>query len=164
VAGPADDGDLVVPDLTGKTREEAEAIVKQAGFTEGVESSRPGECGDEAPKDAGKIDCQIPEPGAHKKHYTIIEINVYEPQHLANMIVRSQLAQLIGKTPEEARRLLKSFGHVGRLAIEASKTYYEHCHPGRICDFNVAPAGAGVEDDMILYTQKELPSTTAPPP
>ena len=86
------------------------------------------------------------------------------PQPFANMIVRSQLAQLLGKTPDEAHRLLKSFGHVGRFAVEASKTYYEGCQPGRVCDFSVAPAGMGVEDDMILYTQKELPATTAPPP
>lgn len=93
-----------------------------------------------------------------------------ESPRIANAIQRDQIVQLLGKTPDEARRLLKSFGHDGSLTIEPSKdTFYPDCQQGRICDWNVHQSGgraygASIHDDFTLYTQKELPATTAPPP
>jgi hypothetical protein len=82
--------------------------------------------------------------------------------------VKSQLEQLPGRTPDEARRLLQGWGHDGKLTIEPSKDFYPACKAGKICDWNIASFGraysASVHDDIILYTQKELPTATAPPP
>jgi len=91
-----------------------------------------------------------------------------ESHGIPGAFVKSQLEQLPGKTPAEARQLFVRWGHDGKLTIEPSKDFYPSCQAGRICDWNIVGVGraysASVHDDVILYTQKAAPQVTAPPP
>lgn len=147
--------DRVVPNLIGKTREEAIALVAAAGFDSPPESNRVVECEDAA-KDEGKINCQDPYPGQVVKKYTMIAIHVYGRMRINGAIVRDQLEQLIGVTPDEAKAKLRSFGHDGEVKVEASSKFYEKCADGKVCDISRPFSGMGVHDDITLYTQKGL--------
>lgn len=157
---------LTVPDLIGKTRDEARAIVKAAGFTSEPESSRPLEC-EGAAHEAGKINCQDPEAGKVVQRYTMIQINVYEPHHIAGAIVRSQLDALRGMTPDQARQQLKKLGHDGKVTVGfvtdsgGGHTFIKECGQNKVC-YTSDEAGLGLHDDLTLYINPTL--TIAPPP
>src|SRR3954465_6264706 len=67
---PDADGMVVMPNLVGKTEAEAQAMVRAAGFKSELEHSAPVDCGDTAPKEAGKINCQNVDAGSRVKAYT----------------------------------------------------------------------------------------------
>lgn len=158
----AQSDEVVVPDLIGKTRDEAMAIVRAAGFAQDLESSRPLEC-ENAPKVEGRINCQDPEPGKRVKRYTLVQINVYKPTRLQGMVVRDQLLALIGLPPDEARAKLKSYGHDGTVTVTPDTKFHEKCAAGRVCAFDVAEAGIGVHDPITLFTNKVTTVGTPPP-
>jgi beta-lactam-binding protein with PASTA domain len=143
-------GDVVVPDLIGKTPEEAAVLVADAGFTQAIESTRPVECYD-APEVDGRINCQSPAPGETVRSYTVVQINVYRTQRIAGAVVRAQLLALIGMTPDQARSALASYGHDGIVSVELRSEYDDDCGDGRVCGFNVPESGMGVHDSIKLY-------------
>lgn len=153
---------ITMPDLTGKTEDEAAALVRAAGFTQAMEHSRPLEC-EGAARVEGRVNCQDPEPGKEVRAYTLVQVNIFHAQHIAGAIVRDQLLALIGKTPAEARRLLAGYGHTGKVSVEADSQFHDGCAKGAVCGFDVAESGIGVGDDITLYTNKES-AIAAPPP
>ncbi|HUQ05180.1 MAG TPA: PASTA domain-containing protein [Kofleriaceae bacterium] len=154
-------GDVVVPDLTGKTEEEALAAVKAAGFRTEAEA-KPLSC-DGAPEVEGQVNCQSPAPGETVKAYAMVQYNVYRTQRISGAVVRDQLAALLGKTPTDARKLLESYGHDGRVKVEPDSKFHDGCADGRICDFSVSESGMGIHDEITLYTNPKL-SISGPPP
>ncbi len=158
-------GQLTVPDLVGKTPEEARAVVKAAGFSAEIESSRPVECVD-APREPGRINCQDPEAGKLVARYTMIQINVYEAQRHDGRIIRDQLQSLRGMTPDQAKQQLKKWGHRGKVTVAVvsdtggGHSFDKDCGENKVCD--TSSAGMGLEDDLILYLNPKL--TIAPPP
>jgi hypothetical protein len=142
--------DVVVPDLIGKTREEAEALVAAAGFASAVESSRPVECED-APQVEGRINCQSPAPGATVKDYVVVQINVYAPTRIAGAIVRDQLVTLYGLTADGARAALAGWGHDGSVMVLTDDAHRDGCEVGRVCRFDRPESGMGVHDAITLY-------------
>lgn len=153
--------DCVVPDLIGRTREEAVALVMAAGFTQGPESSRPVECED-AEHVEGRINCQAPPAGKIVKKYTAVQINVYHKTRIAGAIVREQLLSLIGMTPADAREALKSFGHDGTVEVSPGSRFWDKCGKERVCAFDQPESGMGVHDPIILYVNPGL-KIAAPP-
>lgn len=157
---------LPVPDLIGKTPEEAHALALAAGFAHAPEATRPLEC-EGAPRDPGRINCQDPEPGAVAARYTLITINVFRPQVIAGAIVRSQLETLHGLTPDQARQQLKKLGHDGQVTIAdvtdsgGGHTYLKDCGQNKVC-YTSSESGIGVHDDLILFVNPTL--KIAPPP
>lgn len=148
--GPTASGDLVVPDLIGKTPEEAAELVARAGFSSAMEQSRPVECHD-APQIEGKINCQDPAAGATVKPYTVVQVNVYRPTRIAGAIVRSQLVALIGMTPEAAKAALASYGHDGYVVVEPTPEDDPDCGVGVVCGFDRPDSGIGIHDAITLY-------------
>jgi hypothetical protein len=147
--------DVVTPDLMGKTREEAQALVRAAGFLHEVESTRPLACED-AEQIEGKINCQAPAPGAVVKKYVLVQINVHTPTRIGGAIVRAQLFALLGKTPDEAKALLQSYGHDGKVTVRRGDPMvhdYSKCEEGVVCWFNASESGISVHDDITLYTK-----------
>ncbi|MCE9576057.1 MAG: PASTA domain-containing protein [Deltaproteobacteria bacterium] len=155
-------GDITMPSLLGLTEEQAAAAVKKAGFTQDMEQSRPLEC-ENAAHVEGEINCQDPEPGATVKPYALVQVNVYHEQHLTGMVVRRQLLALIGKSPDQAKALLKSYGHTATVKVEPGDHHYDQCGEKVVCAFDVAEAGIGVGDPITLYVNPGV-TLTAPPP
>jgi hypothetical protein len=155
-----------VPNLIGKTPEQARALVAAAGFAHAPESSSPPECVDAA-TDPGLINCQDPDPGTTVAAYTLIKINVYRPQVLTGIIVRRQLAALHGLTPDQAKQELKKLGHDGPVHVRdvtdygGGKTYIKECGENRVCSTS-SESGIGLHDELTLFVNPTL--KIAPPP
>jgi beta-lactam-binding protein with PASTA domain len=159
--GGGGSGDVVVPDLTGKTEEEAIAAVRAAGFRTEAEA-KPLSC-DGAPEVEGQVNCQSPAPGETVKAYAMVQYNVYRKQRISGAVVRDQLAALLGKTPADARKLLESYGHDGRVKVEPDTKFNDGCADGRVCGFSVSESGMGIHDEITLYTNPKL-TIGGPPP
>jgi hypothetical protein len=153
---PAPGGDVVVPDLVGKTPEEAAALVEAAGFTGPVESSRPVECYD-APEIDGLVNCQQPHAGETVKNYVTVQINVYRAQRSTSAVVRDQLLALIGKSPDEAKAALAGYGHDGHVWVDMQADYDADCGAERVCGFDVPESGMGIHDAITLYINPPPP-------
>jgi hypothetical protein len=155
-----------VPDLMGKTADEARALVKAAGFVHAPESTLPLECVDAA-QDAGLINCQDPEPGKSLEIYQLIKINVYRPQVISGAIVRRQLATLHGLTPDQAKQELKKLGHDGKVHVRdvtnygGGHTYVKECGENKVC-YTSSESGIGLHDELTLFINPTL--KIAPPP
>src|SRR5262249_10308908 len=106
----------MVPNLIGKTPEEARALVKAAGFTAEPEATRPLEC-ERAPPEPGLINCQDPDAGQLVERYRMIAIAVYREQVIQGAIVRRQLETLHGLTPDQAKQQLRKLGHDGQVSL-----------------------------------------------
>jgi PASTA domain len=158
---------ITVPNLIGKTPEQARALVKAAGFNSEPESNHILECVDAA-RDEGLINCQDPDAGAVVERYSMIKIHVYREQVITGAIVRRQLEALRGLTPDEAKLQLKKLGHDGKVSIGdvttsgGSHAYIKECGQNKVCYTN-GESGIGLHDDLVLYINPTL-KIAAPPP
>jgi len=151
-----------VPDLTGKTLDEARAIARGAGFTSEVEASEQPSCAGSAPGVEGHILCQDPEPGQRTNRYAMIQVVIYKPYRPSGMILVPELAALRGLTVDEARQQLRALGHDGPVRIHMSDDFAKGCARDRVCD--VGPGGArNLHDEVILFIRHPL-DITAPAP
>jgi hypothetical protein len=155
-----------VPNLIGKTPEQARALVKAAGFANEPEDTHPLECVDAA-REPGLINCQDPDAGQVVERYRMITIRVYREQVIAGAIVRRQLETLHGLTPDEAKQQLKKLGHDGKVNIGdvttsgGSHAYIKECGQNKVC-YTSGGSGIGIHDDLMLYINPTL--KIAPPP
>jgi hypothetical protein len=165
-SAPSGSSTLTVPNLVGKTMDEAKDIVKAAGFSAEVESSKPVEC-ENAPQDPGKINCQDPEAGKVVQRYAMIQVNVYTPQTFSGSIIRSQLATLHGLSPDQAKAALKKMGHDGAVKIGeitdsgGGHAFNKACGENKVCSTS-GESGIGLHDDITLYINPKL-SIALPP-
>lgn len=156
-----------VPNLIGRTPEEARVLVKAAGFSGEPESTWPLEC-EGAPRDPGRINCQDPEAGQVVERYRMVAISVFREQVITGAIVRRQLETLHGLTPDQAKRQLEKLGHDGNVSIGevtdsgGGHTYIKECGQNKVCSTS-GESGIGVHDDITLYINPTL-KITAPPP
>jgi beta-lactam-binding protein with PASTA domain len=161
VAAPDGNGELVVPNVVGKTLDEAQAMAKQAGFHNEVEATHPVEC-DNAPKDDGKINCQDPAAGAHVKAYSMIQVNVYhQPKH--DHLFREDIEGLRGMTLAAAKARLKALGHTGQVRVREPMQFIASCKAETVCD-SQPESGTGLGDDVELTMNKGKLDISAPPP
>jgi beta-lactam-binding protein with PASTA domain len=161
-AAPDANGELVVPNLIGKSLDEAQGLSKQAGFRNEVEATHPVDCGEGAPKDDGKINCQDPAAGSHVKAYTMIQVNVYKrPDH--NHLTREDIEGLRGMTVAAAKVKLKQLGHTGSVRIEEPTQFIKNCKLDTVCD-SQPESGTGFGDDVTFVVNKGKLEISAPPP
>lgn len=149
-SAPSGAGKLVMIDLVGKTPDEAKAALEAAGFAGSFEvNRRPLEC-EGAIKQAGRIDCQLPDPGEIVDRHAIINVDVPDgPRQIAGALVRTQLVKVRGMTIPEARAYLKSIGHDGEVAVFEQPVFSNSCGAQKVCD--VEPeSGTGVHDRVTL--------------
>jgi len=163
---PSGTGPITVPNLIGKTKAEAIALVKAAGFQHEVESSRPIACVD-APEEPGRINCQDPEPGKVVARYTMIQVNVYEEHRMAGIIARREIEALHGMTPDQAKARLKQLGHTGEVIVHTVMNagggdgFDPKCGDNKVCSTS-GDGGIGLDHRITLYINPVL--TIAPPP
>jgi hypothetical protein len=158
---------ITVPNLIGKTPEQARSLVKAAGFNSEPEANHILECVDAA-RDEGLINCQDPEAGAVVERYSMIKIHVYREQVITGAIVRRQLESLHGLTPDEAKQQLKKLGHDAKVSVGVvtdsggGQTYIKACGQNKVC-YTSGESGFGIHDDVTLYINPTL-KIAAPPP
>jgi beta-lactam-binding protein with PASTA domain len=158
---------ITVPNLIGKTPEQARALVKAAGFNSEPEANHILECVDAA-HDEGLINCQDPDAGAVVERYAMIKIHVYREQVIHGAIVRRQLEALRGLTPDEAKQQLKKLGHDAKINVGVvtdsggGQTYIKACGQNKVC-YTSGESGIGMHDDITLYINPTL-KIAAPPP
>ena len=153
---------LVVPDLAGKTLAEATAIVQRAGFTSGIEMTRPVEC-DNPAKDPGKIRCQDPEPGKRAAAYAMFQVNVYQAPDHHGMLMRDELAALRGMTVAQGKAQLAKLGFTGTVKLETPVQFIQGCALDRICDIQ-PESGASMSDTVTFTLNQKSFNISAPPP
>jgi hypothetical protein len=149
---------LVVPDVMGKTADEARAIVKAAGFHRDVELNESLGCPD-APRTAGRIFCQNPAAGTRVSRNDWIQVAVPAPamRLRPGYINYEQLRPLVGLPLPEVKRRLKQLGHTGHLQIEREGNVSATCHDDRVCSLT-QEGDSAVDADIWI----ELAEGTAP--
>lgn len=154
-------GQLVVPDVMGKTEAEARALARAAGFTADVELNAALAC-DGGPKVKDHVSCQTPDPGSKVSRGAWIQIAIYKPWDHPGMLVRDQLLPLVGLTVEQAKQQLAQLGYDGNLVVSEQYHYDDKCGQNKVC--GVEPeAGIGLHDELRLSINKKL-TIAAPPP
>ncbi|HET9992853.1 MAG TPA: PASTA domain-containing protein [Kofleriaceae bacterium] len=142
-------GKVTMPNLVGKTEAEANAMLAAAGFKSSLEHSSPVDCGDSAPKDPGKINCQNVDAGSQVAAYTLVQVNIYQPQHFEGMLVRHQLEPLRGMTVEAGKAELARLGYHGKIEITHPFQFIDKCGLGKICDID-PEAGISLTDPTTV--------------
>lgn len=129
------DARLKVPDLFGKTQDEANELLKNAGFMFDATSSAVG-CKGPVPTgkpDENRIKCQEPQAGALVDKHTMIQVELYEiPQH-PERISTSVLGSLINLPIDEAKQKLHDLGYRGVIKLGTYRGA-RPCKRGAVCD------------------------------
>jgi beta-lactam-binding protein with PASTA domain len=131
LAGPG----LKVPNLVGKTLDEAKALVKAAGFIAEPED-RPAEgCDDDKlpDYDDGIIQCQSPHAGSVADNkYLNIAVVVRHGGHKKGVLLISQLRPLMFHPLTYVKDALKKLGFDGAIDVKADWTS-GGCEPDHVC-------------------------------
>lgn len=160
-AGPGapagDDSQAPMPDLTGKTAEQATAALRAAGFTGELEVDR-AELGCDVnggPTGAGQIRCQRPEAGTPARRDGLVSVMTAKGR---TALGRAELDKAKGMTVDEAKQYFKSIGFDGTTNVYEQPAYqpYKNCAQGHVCD-------AGPGDGISLHGELTL-FVNAPPP
>lgn len=146
-AAPSGTERAPLPNLLGKTPDEATAALRAAGFTGDLEINRMAlECLD-TPKVQGRISCQNPDVGVLGYKRGPVNVSVYaEPTHTGRL-TREQLAGAVGMTIDAAKAYLKSLGHDGEVIIFEQHTFDPNCGSKKVCS---AGPGTGIHSRVQL--------------
>jgi hypothetical protein len=155
-AGPAPSGGdpsgmVTMPNLVGKTEAEANAMLQAAGFKSSLEHSAPVDCGDSAPKDEGKINCQSVAAGSQTQAYTLVQVNIYQPHHFEGMLVRHQLEPLVGMTVEAGKAELVRLGYKGKIEVVHPYQFIDKCGLGKICEIDHESGISTTDPTMVMH-------------
>ena len=125
-------GQVTVPDLIGKSFEEASALVRRAGFRNELEHSTPIECATPPPGE-GRIRCQEPDPGAHVPSYTMVHVIVDHTTRRARELTEADARSVIGMTVPQATARLRGLGFTGEVETSYPR-HYDACKPETVCE------------------------------
>ena len=145
---------LTVPDLTGMTKEQAEAAIKAAGFKNGSHSSGRIGC-DESSTPVGKIDCQDPEPGKSVQGYTMVQAHIKSDGRMAGIVHRDEFEKMRGMTVDQAKAFAKKIGHTGTITVRVADHFRKGCTETTVCeatDERGGQSGMGLSDTLVLET------------
>jgi PASTA domain len=128
LAGPG----LKVPNLVGKTLDEATVILKAAGFSyEPVE--RGENCDDDAPDvDDQQIRCQGPSAGTIVDKNKLVEVIVRHGGHRKGVLLIGQLRPLMFHSLAYVKDALAKLGFAGTIDVKADWTGGS-CEPDHVC-------------------------------
>jgi len=149
-SGGGASGMVTMPNIVGKTEAEANAMLAAAGFKSNLEHSRPVDC-DNGPKVEGKINCQSPEAGSQTEPYTLVQVNIYAPEHFVGVLVRHQLEPLIGMTVEAGKAELLRLGFKGKIEIEHPLNFIDKCGLGKICEIDHESGISTTDPTVVMH-------------
>lgn len=155
-----------MPNVIGKTPDEARALVKATGFTSDVEINPGILCdrglGDPPPKE-GRINCQTPDPGKLASRYAMIQISVATRDQDAERLLPVDLKTVIGLTVEEARQRLKELGHVGNVKVRIVDEVKGCSADGRVCDYGPTATMTKHDEIQLILNRRKLDISTPAP-
>ncbi len=155
------DTQIVMPNLVGKTFDEAVKLCKAAGFVLPPETGRAPDCDESAPKVDGKIRCQDPDAGAKVGSHALIELSIYKTPPRTN-ISAEEADSLIGKMPDVGKKMLAGWGFRGKIRTQSAGTGNRRCSAGQICE--IMPSAPFGLDEEISFAIADALKITAPPP
>ena len=161
--GPSGGGDgwVVIPDVVGKSLDEAQRMAKQAGLNQDIETTHPVECDNPAPAE-GLIKCQSPEAGKRVKNYAMLQVQVFHAQHFEGQLVRDQLKPVKGMKLPAAEAYLRKLGWTGKFHVMAPMQFLSGCAADTICGYD-QDAGIGIHEDLSVYMNKKADIAMPPP-
>ena len=139
---------LTMPDLTGKTREEALELVKKARFNTPQISE---DFHDTVPE--GQISFQDPAPNASVAHNTIVKITVSKGRQPVSM------PNLVGKPSQEAQNELTQVG----LQPQVTEDFSDSVPKGKVISQSVAPNTTVHRLDQVNLVISKGPEVVAVP-
>lgn len=139
---------LTMPDLTGKTREEALELVKKARFNTPQISE---DFHDTVPE--GQISYQDPAPNASVAHNTIVKITVSKGRQPVSM------PNLVGKPSQEAQNELTQVG----LQPQVTEDFSDSVPKGKVISQSVAPNTTVHRLDQVNLVISKGPEVVAVP-
>lgn len=139
---------LIMPDLTGKTREEALELVKKARFNTPQISE---DFHDTVPE--GQISSQDPAPNASVAHNTIVKITVSKGRQPVSM------PDLVGKPSQEAQNELTQVG----LQPQVTEDFSDSVPKGKVISQSVAPNTTVHRLDQVNLVISKGPEVVAVP-
>lgn len=139
---------LTMPDLTGKTREEALELVKKARFNTPQISE---DFHDTVPE--GQISSQDPAPNASVAHNTIVKITVSKGRQPVSM------PDLVGKPSQEAQNELTQVG----LQPQVTEDFSDSVPKGKVISQSVAPNTTVHRLDQVNLVISRGPEVVAVP-
>lgn len=139
---------LTMPDLTGKTREEALELVKKARFNTPQISE---DFHDTVPE--GQISFQDPAPNASVAHNTIVKITVSKGRQPVSM------PALVGKPSQEAQNELTQVG----LQPQVTEDFSDSVPKGKVISQSVAPNTTVHRLDQVNLVISKGPEVVAVP-
>ena len=139
---------LTMPDLTGKTREEALELVKKARFNTPQISE---DFHDTVPE--GQISSQDPAPNASVAHNTIVKITVSKGRQPVSM------PDLVGKPSQEAQNELTQVG----LQPQVTEDFSDSVPKGKVISQSVAPNTTVHHLDQVNLVISKGPEVVAVP-
>lgn len=139
---------LTMPDLTGKTREEALELVKKARFNTPQISE---DFHDTVPE--GQISFQDPAPNASVAHNTIVKITVSKGRQPVSM------PNVVGKPSQEAQNELTQVG----LQPQVTEDFSDSVPKGKVISQSVAPNTTVHRLDQVNLVISKGPEVVAVP-
>lgn len=139
---------LTMPDLTGKTREEALELVKKARFDAPQISE---DFHDTVPQ--GQVSVQDPAPNASVAHNTIVKITLSKGRQPVSM------PDLVGKPSQEAQNELTRVG----LQPQVTEDFSDSVPKGKVISQSVAPNTTVHRLDQVALVVSKGPEMVAVP-
>jgi beta-lactam-binding protein with PASTA domain len=119
---------LPMPDVTGKSRADAEAYLKAQGFTGSITVDETYTCDD---PDVKELQICFTQPRAGQSTRKTLPVVLYPRQ---KGTATYPMPDLRGKTADEARAAIMKLGQIEqRLTIEDMDVLMEDCQPRRVC-------------------------------
>jgi beta-lactam-binding protein with PASTA domain len=154
----------VVPNLVGKSPDEARAMVRAAGFEYDLEvDSASLDCGEHPPKVANRhILCQKPVAGTVGDRNTIVYSVTYaEPRKRDEWISKEQLASLRGLKVGDAKAKLAEWSFDGKLKVMHTAEFDADCGVDKVCG-TWPNSGVHWHEKLTLYINEKA-EISAPP-
>lgn len=139
---------LQMPDLTGKTKDEAPALVTKARFDQPQLSE---EFSDTVP--AGQVAAQDPAPGASVPHNTVVKVTISKGREPVTV------PEVSGKMRDEAAAILTQSG----LSPEVSEDFSDTVPKGAVISQSIKAGTTAFRNDKVGIVVSKGPQTVTMP-
>jgi hypothetical protein len=139
---------IVVPDVTGQSRGDAEAALRAAGV-EGNIASEP----DTSDFTVARVCGQVPGPGRETSSSLVVSLRYCQAAPVVTN--RGHTVELVGYTVEEATKRARAVGFTGRIDV-FEDAYDASCKAGMVCHVKPDVWEWQLTATMTLYINRKM--------